>query len=49
VIDVSAAPAIYQGTGGGSAGSIYLECDLLTGKGDFGSMCFTFSVENYFD
>lgn len=33
LIDVSAAPATHQGTGGGSAGSIYIECDLLTGKG----------------
>lgn len=35
LIDVSAARAIYQGTGGGSGGSIYIECDLLTGKGTF--------------
>lgn len=34
LIDVSAAPAIFEGTGGGSGGSIYIECDLFTGKGN---------------
>jgi hypothetical protein len=33
LIDVSAASAPFQGTGGGSGGSIYINCKLFTGKG----------------
>lgn len=33
LIDVSAASASFEGTGGGSGGSIYIRCNLFTGKG----------------